>query len=264
MVKLIFGFPVHEKFETALDLYHSIKKFNNDPLVLFASNSDLGKSIGNLKKIRSKRRYRWGHLHNFMFDAFEEIHKTDYDYYINLDSDCLFANYGFKKLFKKKFDFSATTHNEESMAWAHGNIFLDNIEHYKKILDDLGLRRKDKTVMVSLAALQIFSKRAINFIVKNLKTIENNKGYLKLMKIRRFPLDETIILNILKDAGFIPLENPFMNEQGPVRWDYYWSKNEIKDKNASELGILYHPVRRDKNDEFRKAIIEKTKLYKNK
>ena len=65
--KLIFGFPVAERFIYSQQLYYSIKKFCHDPLVLFASNKDIGYSYGRLKKIISKRKNIYGLInHHFI------------------------------------------------------------------------------------------------------------------------------------------------------------------------------------------------------
>jgi hypothetical protein len=258
MPKLIFGFPVHEKFRAALDLYYSIQKFNNDPPVLFSSNDNLGKSVENLKKIKSKRKYRLWRIHNFLFDIFEEIKDMDFDYFIKLDSDCLFANYGFEKIFNRNFDFNASIQGEK---WPHYYPFKNSMFYYEALLKDLHLRRKDNQIVATFFAFIVFSRRAVAFIVENIKKIEKSPAYNKLMQAR-FCLCEPLIGNLLKDAGFI-----FVTDTPPVqdvRYRPYWSIDEIAGKKTSELGILYHPVRRDGNNKFRKIIMQKTEIRKNK
>ena len=142
MIKLIFGFPVHEKFEIALDLYFTIRKFNNNPLVLFSSNQDLGNSVDNLKRVPSKRVYGYGFMHNFVFDMCEVLEDMDFDYFVKLDSDSLFANYGFEKIFEKKFDFCAQIEKDGALEWNWGKNLFKNLKSYLRLLDDLGLRRR--------------------------------------------------------------------------------------------------------------------------
>ncbi len=270
MIKLIFGFPVHEKFKIALDLYYSIKKFNNNPLVLYSSNQDLGKSVGKLKKIPSKRVYKYHFMHNCVLDMCEVIKDMDFDFFVKIDSDCLFTNYGFERIFEKKFDFCAEVKKDQASRWYHGIKLFKNLKSYRKLLDDLGLKRKSRTIAGALCALQIYSKRAVTFIAENIETIEKSKGYVELKRLA-WPapylcLSDTLLPNLLKDAGFTFIHNPFTsdlhNDTGFVRWRPYWSIDEIKNKDISKLAILYHPVRRDLNDPFRKYIIEKLSLRK--
>jgi hypothetical protein len=268
MVKLIFGFPVHEKFETALDLYYSIKKFNNNPLVLYSSNQDLGNSVDNLKKVPSKRVYKYNMMHNCVFDMCEVIKDMDFDFFVKLDSDCLFANYGFERIFEKKFVFCAQIEKDQALRWDQGIKLFSNLKSYLKLLDDLELKRKSRTIAGALCCLQIYSKRAVTFIAENIETIEKSKGYAELKKLTgdnyNLCLSDSFTLNLLKDAGFTFIHNPFttdlQDDTGFVRWRPYWSIEEVVNKDASELSILYHPVKRDLNDPFRKYVMEKIKL----
>ena len=125
-MKLIFCFPVHKEFDSALELYRSIKKFNNDPLAIFASSRDVGYSVDNLKKIKSKRIYKLGWMHNFLFDVIEEVKDMDFDYLIKLDSDSLFANYGFDKILDKDTDFFINR-TKSDKRWTHGRTLRRNM-----------------------------------------------------------------------------------------------------------------------------------------
>lgn len=84
-MRLIFGFPQHQNFDSASELYKTIKKYNGNPVVLYSSNEDLGNSFEKLIKIKSKHVYTWVHIHNFVFDMAEELFNCKYDYYVNLD-----------------------------------------------------------------------------------------------------------------------------------------------------------------------------------
>jgi len=258
MTRVIFGFPVHNHFTAALDLYYSIKKFNNNPLVMFSSNNDLGKSIDKLKRIKNKRKYRLGHMHNFLFDVFEEIIDMDFDYFVKLDSDCLFANYGFDEIFNQKFDFTIFP-SIPTESWRQKGYFRNRISHYENILHGLNLERRDEEILGCLFALCIFSKRAVSFMVDSIDKIEKNAGYRELMSLSasEIRLCEPFIFTLLKDAGFSYICSPFKG----VRYRPYWKTSEIEAKKGSELETVYHPVRREPVDEFRKLIVQKAKLY---
>jgi len=269
MVKLIFGFPVHEEFEVALDVYYSIKKFNNDPLVLYSSNQDLGSSIDNFKKVPSRRVYKLNMTHNCVFDMCEEIKDMDFDFFVKLDSDCLFANYGFERIFKGAFDFCAQVEPDHALRWNHGIRLFRNLASYLKLLDDLQLKRRDRTIAGAMCCLQIYSKRAVRFIAENAEIIEKSSGYAELKEACYVDgdyqpglcLSDAFFPNVLKDAGFTFIPNPFttdlQDDTGYVRWRPYWSIDEVIHKDTSELGILYHPVKRKLNDSFRKYIMKK-------
>jgi len=267
MIKLIFGFPLHKKFETALDLYCSIKKFNNNPLVLYSSNQDIGESVDNLKKVPSKRVYKYNFMHNCVFDMCEVIKDMDFDFFVKLDSDCLFANYGFERIFEEKFDFCAQIEQDQALRWEHGVKLFRNLKSYLELLDDLGLKRKSHTIAGTMCCLQIYSKRAVKFISENVETIERSKGYAELKRAAHYQnlcLSDAFFPNLLKDIGFISIHNPFttdlQDDTGFVRWRPYWGIDEIVNKDISKLAILYHPVQRNLNDPFRKYIMEKINL----
>jgi len=238
MPKLIFGFPVHEQFRAVLDFYRSIRKFNNNPLVLFSSNNNFGKSVENLRKIRREREYKLDDIHNFLFDIFGEIKDMDFDYFIKLDLDCLFANYGFEKMFDREFDFNGWL---PSGTWAHYYPFKNNMFYYDSLLKDLDLCRKDSQIVATFFAFIVFLRRAVAFIAENTKKIQKSLAYNELMQ-ERFCLCEPLIGNLLKDAGF-----KFVTDTSPVRnvrYRPYWSIDEIARGKASELGVLYQPSKK--------------------
>ncbi|KKP65496.1 MAG: hypothetical protein UR61_C0020G0005 [candidate division WS6 bacterium GW2011_GWE1_34_7] len=259
-MNVIFGFPQHENFDTALDLYMTIKKYNNNPIVLYSSNEGLGHSFEKLTKIKSKRVYTWGHIHNFVFDMVEELSNYKYDYYVNLDSDVLFANYGFEKIFCEPFDFTIEHTKDEKHDWYHGRILLENIDLYEGILSDLKLKRKDKKIVGSIFATCVFSKKAIEFLEQILPILERSESYIKFMNLplQGFAFDEVIIFNLLKDAGFTskyirpnPLET--------IKIDA-WQYEEIKPIETKDLGIIYHKINRDISDSARRELLNKIDL----
>lgn len=256
-MNLIFGFPQHINFDSAPELYRTIKKYNHDPIVLYSSNENLGQSFEKLIKVKSKRIYTWSHVHNFVFDMVEELSNYQYDYYINLDSDVLFANYGFEKIFTEPFDFTIEHTKDENHDWYHGKVLLENIDLYEGILSDLGLKRKDSTIVGSIFATAIFSQRAINFLAKILPSLEKSKSYIEFMNlpIQGFAFCEVIVFNLLKDAGFVskyirpdPLDTIKIEA---------WKYEEIEPIHPNDLGIVYHKINRDPSDPTRKLLLQK-------
>ena len=261
-LKLIFGFPVDERFLYSKQLYYSIRKFCHNPLVLFSSNRGIGYSYQRLKKIPSKREYRY-HLinHRFLFDLIEEIKDLDYDYFVKLDSDCLFANYGFEQLFTEKFDFlDSVDEFDNQYQWFHTKFFLENIELYHRFLSSLKLARKDSRVSGCLGALQIYSKRAMDFIAGNLSVIEGYPEYRK-MEQKFSCFDEIFLSNLLKDAGFkyrmIYLHKKTDYSSLCVRWRPPISRSEVAAIESSNLYILYHPLKRTLRDQARRVLLKK-------
>ncbi len=260
-LKLIFGLPVAEQFIYTKQLYYSIKKFCHDPLVLFSSDKDIGHSYDRLRKIKNKREYKYHQLQNFIFDALEEIRNLNFDYFIKLDSDCLFANSGIDGIFAGKFDFlDSVDENDGKCNWLWAKKFSENIGSYHRILSDLGLSRKDARISGCLGAFQVHSKEAVNFIADRINIIENNPGYLT-MKQKGLCLDELIVPNLLKDAGFAP-RLTYLHEGAPqsswrMRWRPYIGKEEVAYAADRDLNIMYHPLKRDLRDEARRILLEK-------
>jgi hypothetical protein len=259
--KLIFGFPVAERFIFSRQLYYSIKKFCRNPLVLFSSNQDIGYSFQQLKKIISKRKYGIRKIQNFLFDIFEEINGRDFDYFVKLDSDCLFANYGLEKIFAEEFDFLDSVDDfDHKCKWDNARPFLKNIEPYKKILSDLKLSRIDSRISGCLCAFQIYSKEAVNFITGRIGAIENNPGYLEMIR-QNLCLSELIVPNLLKDAGF-KYKIVYLHEEKTqpcwnIRWRPYINKDEVETIEKHLLPILYHPLKRSLSDKGRRILLKK-------
>ena len=257
-LKLIFGFPVDEWFIYSQQLYYSIKKFCHDPLVLFSSNKGIGYSYDRLKKITSKRKYIYGLInHRFVFDIIEEIKNLDFDYFIKLDSDCLFTNYGFEKLFTEKFDFLNSVDENNKRKWQNSKDFLGNIESYERFISDLKLTRIDSKTPGCLGAFQAYSKKAIDFISGNIKIIEAHPEYAKMEQ--RVPcLDEVFLFNLLKDAGF-EYRTIYLHQgtHSPIRFRPYITTEEVQSIRNSDLPILYHPVKRSLRDKARRVLLKK-------
>jgi hypothetical protein len=255
-LRLIFGTSVHVGFDSFIDLYKGVKKFFNDPVYLYASNEGLGKSCGNLKKIESKRNYKWRRSHNFIFDAAEALRDYDYDYFIALDSDCLACGNKLTAFLKNRgIDFVIYPNLNGLGGWYHGNIFLENIKYYLEILGRLGIKRRGDDIVGNFNPLIILSKRAVDFLRSNIDGIESSYGYKELMKLD-FSIGETLIFNILKDAGFKSVCIDPEVKAG-LRYRPYWEAREYKNEIA-----IYHPVRLKNRDIFRRLVCIRSGLDK--
>lgn len=247
-MKIIFGSSVHKHFDSFLDLYKGVQKFYDNPLYLFASNEDIGRSSGNLRKFTSRRNYKWRRSHNFIFDVCGELKGLDFDFFTALDSDCLVADgYLSEFLCAEEFDFVVYPNLNGEGKWYHGNIFKQNMGLYEAMLSSIGLKRMDERIVGNFNPLIILSKRAVGFLQNVIEHIENTPAYAEMMKID-FSVGETLIFNLLKDAGLKPRSIDTRLKTG-LRYRPYWDVDEFKE------GIsVYHPVRLDKNDLFRRLV----------
>ncbi len=245
---LIFGSSVHRKFECFLDLYKGVRKFYGDPLYLYASNEGLGQPSGNLVNIKARRSYRWRRSHNFIFDAAEALKGRYYDYFIALDSDCLVCGDSIKEFLNdNNIDFVVYPNLNGIGKWYHGNVFMQNIGHYLGILEAIGIKRRDETVVGNFNPLIMLSKRSVDFLRDNLEKIEASKGYEELMKLD-FSVGETLIFNLLKDAGFKMAYIELELKRG-LRYRPHWRVSEY----SANIPI-YHPVRLKSRDLFRRFV----------
>lgn len=246
-MKLVFGSSVHKDFRSFLDLYKGVKKFYNDPPYIFASNEGLGGSSGRLVKIEPHRNYKWRRSQNFIFDAVEALN-YEFDYFVALDSDCLVCDDALNRFLKNKdFDFIIYPNLDGLGGWYHGNIFRENIDAYIDILAALKLRRHDDSIVGNFNPLIVLSRRACDFLRNSLPGIESSRGYKKLMSLD-FSVGETLIFNILKDAGFKPAYIDPALKRG-IRYRPYWEADEFQ-KNVP----IYHPVRLKGRDLFRRLV----------
>jgi glycosyltransferase involved in cell wall biosynthesis len=248
MPKLIFGTSVHVEFDSFLDLYKGVQKFFGEPLYIYASNEELGKPFGNLVKVEAKRNYKWRRSHHFLFDAFEFLKNRDYDYFVSMDSDCLVCSDALLAFLRPKdFDFVIYPNLDGLGWWYHGKIFSENINSYLDILKSIGLKRPDEKIVGNFNPLIILSRKAVEFLRERIEKIESADGYKALMALE-FSVGETLIYNILKDAG---LKAKFIDPdlKRGIRYRPYWEVDEYQ-KGVS----IYHPVRRKKKDLFRRLI----------
>ena len=245
-MKLIFGSSVHKDFGSFLDLYKGVKKFYNDSPYLFASNEGLGEPSGNLIKIKARRNYKWRRSHNFIFDAVEALKDHDFNYFVALDSDCLVCGdvlTGFLK--DNDLDFIIYPNLNGLGGWYHGNVFRDNISTYLDILKALKFQRRDEGIVGNFNPLIVLSKKACEFLRNNIAAIESSEGYKKLMSLD-FSVGETLIFNILKDAGFKSVNIDPALKRG-LRYRPRWEVSEFRDDIT-----IYHPVRLKSRDLFRR------------
>lgn len=244
--RLIFGSSVHEDFGSFLDLYNGVRRFYNKPLYIYASNKDMGSPHEGLVRIESRRNYKWRRSHNFIFDAAEQLDKYDYDYFVALDSDCLVCGDRLTDFVKDAdFDFVVYPNLNGLGGWYHGNIFRENMALYSGILRDLGVSRKDENIVGNFNPLIILSGRAVDFLREKISAIESSPHYAELMKLD-FSVGETLIFNILKDAGFKARYIDPGLKLG-LRYRPYWEAGEF----SKDISI-YHPVRRKWGDPFRR------------
>ena len=244
--RLIFGTSIHENFGAFMDLSRGAQKFFQGSQYIYASHEGLGRPSGNLIRIRAARNYKWRRSHNFIFDSIEQLKDFDYDFFIALDSDCLICGSYLKDFVKEEdFDFVIYPNLNGLGWWYHGRVFKENIGLYLGILRDLGIRRKDEDIVGNFNPLIVLSKRSVDFLRGMIPGIESSPSYKELMKID-FSVGETLIFNILKDAGF-KSKNIDSDLKRGLRFRPYWEAHEFK------KGMpIYHPVRRKWSDPFRR------------
>ncbi len=247
--RLIFGTSVHVEFSVFLDLYKGVQKFFGKPLYIYASNEDLGEPAGNLVEMEDKRNYKWRRSHNFLFDSFEYLKGREYDYFVSMDSDCLVCGSGALLDFISPgdFDFVIYPNFDSTGWWYHGKVFAQHIDSYLDILKNIGVNRLDDRVVGNFNPLIILSRKAVDFLRERLEKIESSRGYKAIMELE-FSVGETLIYNILKDAGFRPKFISPQLKKG-LRYRPYWEVDEYR-KDIS----IYHPVTRKKNDLFRRLV----------
>ena len=175
----------------------------------------------------------------------------------------MFANFGFEEIFTEKIDFINSIDEKDTQdRWTNAKDFIANIESYKRFLSDLKLIRKDSSISGCLGALQVYSKKAVDFIGDRIKRIESNPEYAK-MEQEINCLDELLLLNLLKDAGFkhriiyLHLYRNHRQSRLAVRFRPYISMEEVESIKDRDLCVLYHPLKRRFSDKSRRILLKK-------
>jgi hypothetical protein len=252
MKRICFALLVHENRDVINEQLENIRFFcPNSTIVLFHGGKDpsLLKGLPYLVCPTSQP-IEWGDLTSYFINIMEWIDEIDleYDYLINLDSDCLFAKKGFEEFIEfemNNFDYMAAHFTIPDDDWAPGQTMKKNWHLWQPFFQ--------LDYFYKCFGAQVISKNYIKALSVNNKLIEA-KQILSRNKNEVLALEEILFSTLATTLGMKNKEYP--EQVGKwLRWRPHFTEEEIVNGMLNnEDCYLVHPVHRDLTDPARKFI----------
>lgn len=254
--KICFAVLVHNKKDLVKELLQNIKIFcPNSSVVLFNGGDDpeFCKKLGYLV-CPGSRKLHYGFLSMYHFEVMKWLEgiQFDYDYLINLDSDCLFGRKGFEDYIidsMKDTDYMAVRLEIAMDHWVVANTFRKEQEKWKPLFEV-------EPLYGVFNVGQVFSR---NFIRALLNIPQISLLTKNMEETGTFALEEIVFVNMAKQLGF--KLKPYPNEVSHIiRYRPYFSIDQvIHHLNEGDFGYLFHPIIRERRDGAR-ILIKNLKL----
>jgi len=176
----------------------------------------------------------------------------DYDYLVNLDSDCLFARRGFEQFINtemKDKDYMGVRVRVPTNKWIPYQNFQKDWETWKSVFN-----RDDLRGCFNVG--QTYSKKLIDRIVSISSKYQIKQ---KLLQTRSKGIVEIVFVSLAFKLGFNPQPYP-QDVGGSIRYRPHYTANELKtDLKSNPRHYLFHPIYRSMKDETRVWIRNLTK-----
>lgn len=256
MKKICFAIPVHENRDVIKDQLENIRYFcPNASIVFFQSGKDpnLCNRLG-IPVCPTSFPMVWGQDFSWFFlNVMEWLENIgyQYDYFINLDSDSLFAKKGFEEFIiseMEEFDYMSADIKiipSDDDWWGPAQIMkkvwhlwqpIFNTEHFYGCFGS-----------------QVFSRKFVKQIL-SFNKFEDMKKMMKQTEKEVFALEEILFITLANSLGV--KSKAYRHNVG--KWMRYvpkYTEQEIMDAiNNNEECYLLHPVQRLMNDPARKFI----------
>lgn len=260
MKKICFAILVHNHKEALKDQIDNIKYFcPHSSIVLYNGGNDPTLCQGfNLPICPSSKKLRYPTtISLYMIEVMQwlvNIH-YEYDYLINLDSDCLFAKKGFERFLEaemKSKDYMGVKVRSPTNNWIPYKNFLKEWATWKLVfkLDEL---------YCCFNVGQTYSKKLVEEIVRMSR---RNHIKQKLLRTKSKGIVEIIFVSLAHKLGYKPHPYP-IDVAGSIRYRPHFTANEIRNHvRNNERQYLFHPIYRSMNDEARtwiRGLIKKDK-----
>lgn len=253
MKKICFALLVHENRNEIIKIVENIRFYcPNSSVVLFNGGSDENLCKGlDIPVCPSSKQLGWGNLVPYFIEVMKWLESIDFDYQylINLDSDCLFAKKGYEEFVvgaMEDVDYMAVNLRLAEKHWYPGQTFRKEQHKWGKVFTI-------EPLYGIFNVGQVFSRDFIRGIL----------NFSKLPLLQRlvdetnvFALEELVFVNLAKDLGY-PFKSYSWVFNDIIRYRPYFSFNEIITKGKNDqFGYLLHPIRREKEDGARTFIYD--------
>ena len=243
--KICFAVLVHNKKDLVKELLQNITTFcPNSSIVLFNGGDDpeFCKELG-YPVCPGSRRLHYGFLSIYHLEVMKWLEgiQFDYDYLINLDSDCLFGRKGFEDYIidsMKNTDYMAVRLEIAKDHWIVARTFRKEQEMWKPLFEV-------DPLYGNFNVGQVFSR---NFIQALLNIPQISLLTKNIEETEAFALEEIVFVNMAKQLGLKFKSYP--NEVTHIiRWRPYFSIHHvIHHLNEGDFGYLLHPIIRERRD----------------
>ncbi|MDQ0090657.1 hypothetical protein J2T12_004080 [Paenibacillus anaericanus] len=249
MKKICFAILVHNYKEALKDMVDNIRHFcPHSSIVLYNGGDDpeLCKGLGLPICPTSKKLVYPTSISTYMSEVMKWLidSKYEFDYLINLDSDCLFAKQGFEQFVDKEM-------NNSDYMGVRVRVPTDNWIPYQNFQKEWVLWKsvfKQDELLCCFNVGQIFSKQLVGNIVKISETYQIKQ---KLLQTRSKGIVEIVYVSLAHKLGARIKPYP-IETASSIRFRPHFTADEIKkclQNNPYEY--LFHPVYRDMHNETR-------------
>lgn len=264
--KICFAILVHEKRELVEQLIKNVRSFcPNSAIVLYNGGSDrtLCEGLG-VPVCPSSRKLKYGHTAIYFLETMEWLEQlgTQYEYFINIDSDALFIKKGYEEFIQnemKDTDYMGVDFRIPSKDWYIGRELKKDVNRWKKLFNI-------NPLYGVFNVGQVISRPIVKALLEPERMGKLRKA---LMETTSWGMDEIIFVNMAKELGFRQKKYPNPLDSEMIRYRPYFTLEEMIYYHTKNSGYLCHPIIRDKADPVRKLIqhFEKghdSELYTNK
>ena len=257
-----FALPllVHNHKEALKDMIDNIKYYcPNSSIVLYngGNDSNLCKGLGLPVCPTSKKLVYPTSISIYMFEVMQWLvdSKYEFDYLINLDSDCLFARRGFESFIKSEMaskDYMGVRARIPTDNWIPYQNFKKEWTTWKSVF-------KQDELRCCFNVGQTYSKRLVEKIVRMSIPYRIKQ---KLLQTKSKGIVEIVFISLAYKLGFKPKPYP-VDVGGAIRYRPHFTASELKaDLDKNPRHFLFHPIYRNMNDEARTWIRNQTKEKK--
>lgn len=258
--KICFALLVHDNRELVIQLIENIRHYcPTSTIVLYNGGSDpyLVDGLG-IPICPHSKKLKYGFLARYFLETMEWIEDIgiEYDYFINLDSDALFFQYGFEQFIAeqmKSVDYMGVQLRVAEDDWYCGIEFKKDSKRWEPffpINPFLGVFNVG----------QVFSRS----LVKGLLAYEKiNTLKEALVETPVFAAEEIVFVNMAKQLNYKMKSYPGMSAN-LIRFRPYISAHELVHSiNHYESACLCHPIHRNTEDPSRNfiALLQNGKMF---
>lgn len=252
MKKICFAILVHNYKESLLDMIQNIRYFcPNSSIVLYNGGDDpeLCRGLGLPVCPSSKKLVYPTSISTYMLEVMHWLIGINYefDFLINLDSDCLFARQGFERFVENEMTnsgYMGVRVRKPTEAWIPYRNFRKEWPRWSSMF-------QLEELLCCFNVGQIYSRNLVKQIVAYNQTYKLDQ---KLLQTKSKGIVEIVYVSLAGKLGAKPKAYP-TETAGSIRYRPHYTAKEVEQSlRSNPRQYLFHPVYRSMQDDARSWI----------